>query len=177
MKIPSENSQFSKEPSLFIVTGTQEAVVYWAKDGEVEVVLRTVAEKKEDTDREGIFRAQRPNMVHHGVSFEDKQQKLKDKSVKDFLKRLPKELKGVKEVGEVVSVFLFTPDFMEEEIKNVLPSSVKDKIKNTFSGNFIKEHTLELVKKIDSFRQGKKVIPTDEDAVKILNIGKNKNQR
>ncbi len=172
MKIPSENYQFSNEKTIILVTGAQGALVYFANEGEVDLVSEIEADKIEDTDKSGIFRVKRPKMVHHGVSFEDKQEKIKDKTTKDFLKKLRVELKELKVSEGVDSVFLFTPDFMEGHILESFPSEMKDRVKNVFVGNYRKEHPLDLVKKIGSFRDDKRVKPVGEEALKILKKGK-----
>ncbi|MFP4539744.1 MAG: hypothetical protein ACLFNN_02290 [Candidatus Paceibacterota bacterium] len=170
MKIPSKYYQFKDEPSIILVTANQEAYVYKVADGEVGKIGAIEAEKPEERDRPGVFVTRRKGMVHHGESLEEKQQKVKDKAIKNFLNKLKKELDDVlvTEGEEIPPIYLFTPDLMEGEIRKKVPKEVKEKIKTVFWGIYIREHPLDLVKKIDKVKQEKKVIPTDEEAIKIL---------
>ncbi len=173
MKIPSQYFQFNDRPTLILVTATQDAVLYWVENGKIEKNMEIVSDQKEDRDKPGVFRAKRPNMVHHGVAFEDKQQKVREKAVKDFLLKLNKDIKEKEDLVEKAeSIFIFTSDFMEREVLDILPEKIKEKIDKVFTGNYTKEHQLELIKKINSFFDEKKVVPTDEEANKILKRGK-----
>ncbi|MGM0629171.1 MAG: hypothetical protein ACQESA_01990 [Patescibacteria group bacterium] len=172
MKIPSKNHQFTGKPTLLLVTAAQDAVLYKAEDGEMYNIMEIIADKKEDSDKPGVSRTKRPNVVEHGIALEEKQQKLREKAIKDFLGKLEDNLKKTEELERIKSIYLFTPDFMEEGIINALPKEVKNKVEKTFLGNYTKEHPLELVKKIDSLLAEKRVIPTDEEAAKILKRGK-----
>ena len=173
MKIPSKNHQFSKEPTLLIVTGTKKALVYRACDGEIEEVLQVGAEKPEVPDKPGVFiKGGDKNMVHHGASFEDKQKKLDEKIRKDFLKKLNKKLDELSQKEELRSIYIFTPERIKEVVLKETPSALEKKVKNVFYGNYVSEHPVDLVKKIDSIQKGKKVVLTDEEADKILKRGK-----
>ncbi|MFP4022827.1 MAG: hypothetical protein ACLFTS_03195, partial [Candidatus Paceibacterota bacterium] len=90
MKIPSKYYQFKDEPSIILVTANQEAYVYKVADGGVSKIGAIEAEKPEERDRPGVFVTRRK-----GMSLEEKQQKVKDKAIKNFLNKLKKELNDV----------------------------------------------------------------------------------
>ncbi len=172
MKIPAEFHQFTDGVNLLIVTGTQEAVVYKAIGG----VLEQCDEIKVDVEDErgekpGVVINRRKNMVHHGTSLEDKQQQQKEKAVRSFMKELAVHVKELSQKEDITSVYLFTPDFAENSIREELPNNVQDRILTVFHGNFVHEHPLDLVKKVDKFLSDKKIVPTDEEAAKILKRG------
>lgn len=176
MKIPSKNYQFPTGINFLIVTGVKEALVYRAEKGNIEEILEVVGERPEgatDSSRPGVFISGGRNMQHHGGSSENKQEKLDVKTKERFLKILKGELKKVMGKEDIESIYLFTPDFMENDIKKIITAKITDKFVNVFLGNYIFNHPLDLVKKIDIFWQGKKVKATKEEVAKILKRGKN----
>lgn len=174
MKIPSENYQFLNEQSLLVVTSLQKALIYKAKDGEIEKILEIDVDKEKRKDyfeNVGVFKAGVKELLHHGRSLEDKQQKEREKRKKIFLKKLKKDIKQIKDINDFDSVYLFVPESIENGLKKEIPNSLKDRVGAIFYGNFVSDHKVELIKKIDSLQKEKKIVLTKEEAKKILDRG------
>ncbi len=170
MKIPSENYQFSNEPSILVVTGIREALIYYAREGEVDRLSEIMAEKPEDPGKPGVFITGGKNMIHHGASLEDKQRKIRDKAIKNFLSELKKDLKEIPDIDKIKSLYLFTPEPFEGSVLEEIPAKLKKKIENTFYGNYTNKHPIDLVKKITTVKNKKKEDLTEEEAREILKL-------
>ena len=171
MQIPLKKYQFLNEQSLIVVTSVHEGFVYKALNGKIEKILKIDVEKKEnedDLESPGVFKGGVKELVHHGRSLEDKQQREGEKRKTAFLKKLKNTFNEIKNIENFISVYIFTPESIESELKNEIPIDLKNKIKAIFQGNFYNDHELELVRKIDSLQKEKKVVLTKEEASNIL---------
>ena len=168
MKIPQEHHQFSGERALLVVTGSQDALFYSAGDGELVQHKPLQAEDRQPDDSPGVVINKTGDSVRHAVSLEDRQQQLHDKTVRHFLQRFADHLKEYFSDGRVTSVFLFTPDFMENTVREQLPKTLAGVLVHVFTGNYTRMHPLKLIEKIDGHFNEKKVVPTGGQAAEIL---------
>lgn len=145
MKIPSKLPQFLVKKSLLVVTSRQKAVFYFAYAGDITSIDSIEIPKPHYFDREGFFIGRNNNLTFRsGAVYE-----LKDQMIKKELFPVFKDaLQKLKNLG-FQQIFLFSPNHMITEIKNIIPSFCRDKIAMTFKGNFILFHPIRLLKKID----------------------------
>lgn len=149
MKVPYTFTTLQKTNALLLVAGAQTAVLYRLRDGEIHERETVRISKPEYTDREGRFEHREGSGTLHGSGsvYESKDYYIEQK----FFKELHKRISSVKQSYD--SVYVFAPLRMLERLVKTLPVPVAGKIKRKFSGNFIKHHPLDLLKKIRSIRR------------------------
>ncbi len=165
MKISRELPQFDTERAIFVVTGKQEAKFYLVNKGKIKEIDSFKIEKPRYSDREGWFKRRvRGFVMGSGAPLEPKKQKI----IKDFLKKLEKNLKGTLSKNEVDSIYIFSPHYLLSRVKKTLPSSAKKKLEMTIDGEYYFQHPFELLEKI-SLKKEEKKKPKTEEAKKLLN--------
>lgn len=147
MKIPSTLLQFKDKTALLLVTGTEEASFFIARDGIIGNVFQFKLEKTKFSDREDSGR-------HGTVAFENggKIEKLKKNDRTNFLKSFKEGIKGLLTEEKIDFVYLFAPDTVTKELSEALPATLKKKLVKTYKGNFCKETALNILKKIKNER-------------------------
>lgn len=151
MKISNQFPALQRVNALFLVAGSQSAVIYRLREGELHDKETVQIEKPEYTDREGHFESVGPHGKLHGSGsvYEPKNEYM----LKKFLSAVVDEIKKIRSPFD--SIYLFAPMHMQKSIESALPNSISKKIKRTFSGNFIKEHPTALLRKVRSLREFK----------------------
>lgn len=147
MKIPSTLLQFKGKTALILVTGTEEANFFIARDGVIGNVFHFKLEKTKFSDRED-------SSQHGSVVFENggKIEQLKRVARQNFIKTFKEETKKLLTEQKVDLVYLFAPDSINKELGEVLPAALKKKLIKTYLGNFCKEATTSILKKIKNQR-------------------------
>lgn len=147
MKIPSTLLQFKGKTALILVTGTEEANFFIARDGVVGNIFHFKLEKTKFSDREDS--AQRGSIVFENGG---KIEQLKRVARQDFVKTFKEETKKLLTEQKVDLVYLFAPDSINKELEKTLPAVLKKKLVKTYLGNFCKETVPNILKKIKNER-------------------------
>lgn len=133
--------QFTNTGALLIVCGTQDAIIYFAKDGQVEQLEFIEIEKTKYSDNEGFFSSFGRNMVS-GASREID----KNDTNKKLVKELESELKNIFQSRKIDEVYIFAPSHID--IVPSLALANTKLIKKQLKGNYVKKHPFDLLKKI-----------------------------
>ncbi|KKQ39906.1 MAG: hypothetical protein US58_C0026G0012 [Candidatus Magasanikbacteria bacterium GW2011_GWA2_37_8] len=143
MKIPSILLQFKNKTGLILVTGTEEANFFIARDTVISNIFHFRLEKTKFSDREDSAR-------RGLVAFEtgSKIEQLKKLAKQDFIKNFKEATKKLVVEQKVDVVYLFAPSSIIKELEKALPAVLKKKLVKTHAGNFCKESVLKILKKI-----------------------------
>ena len=144
MKITKTLPQFAKETALLIVTGTEEADFYLAREGVLDKVAAFKVEKFHYSDREDFGRK-------GSVVFEsgDKFSQRKKMIRRDFLQGVKDNLKHIAgDNAGISTVYVLTPAEVKKDLAAALPPKLAAKVKKVISGNFHKEHPFVWLEKI-----------------------------
>jgi protein required for attachment to host cells len=148
MKIKKELSLFKEKKSLIIVTGKQSAKIYLAENKQInlleEIEIPTLSSQY--SDREGHFKrsGRQKYYIASGSVYEAKKQHL----FKKFSNQLSKKVSSLNNKEKPQELYLFTPDYMKNEIKKNFNKLLKEKIVMEFEGNYLDDHVFDLLKKI-----------------------------
>ncbi len=145
MKISEKLPQFKKEKVLIIVTGNHVADFYYAKDKEIEKIESIEITTPHYSDREGFFKTSGRGEVYETGSVYEPQ---KQEERKKFLKKLKETANHILKNNKITQVYIYSPDYILNEVKQNLPQSLKKKVKDTFEGNYHKTHPFKLLEKI-----------------------------
>lgn len=145
MNISRDLPQFTDEKALLVVTGKQEAEVYAAGDGIIEKVASCKVEKPTFSDHEGSFRMRAHGGLTRSGSYEEVR---KEKLLEDFVKEFKKILKEALVNRSPDRVYLFTPAYMVNRVRDALPANIQKILKRTIRGNFYERHPFEILAKL-----------------------------
>ncbi len=143
MQISDKLPQFIDDSALLLVTGSQEADIYLAKNAEILAIGSVVLEKSHYSDREDFGR--RGSIVFESDA---KSEKIKTAKRTDFLKLFKDYVKDLSVEQKVKKVYLYAPAENLADLKKSLPVALQKKLKGVFEGNFHKEKPFDLLKKI-----------------------------
>jgi hypothetical protein len=143
MKISKSLPQFEKEPSLFVVTGKQDAAFYKAYNGTIEQIGEFKIPKPKYSDHEGHYRMKGMGEVVSSGGWERRD----DFVIKDFLLGLKSHLKGM-HANDFSKMYVFAPSKVKNAIASVVPSQLRKKTAAVIEGNFVKSPPDNLLKKI-----------------------------
>lgn len=160
MKISDDYPILQALNALFIVSGTQSAIIYRLRKG--EIIEKETIEIPTPTysDKEGRFESRGPRgrLQGSGMVYRSNKQYIQQ----EFLKSLLKELKAIRKPFD--SIYLFAPKTISEDIIEALPKTLQKKVKSKMHGNFTKAHPTELLTKLRNSREFKKL------SLKLLRI-------
>lgn len=173
MHIKQELPLFENKKALIIVTGKSVAKIYLALDKKIELIEEFEMPKPSTqyTDREGHFKRSggRGDYIGSGSVHEPDKEHFANK----FSAELGEKVKVVYEENNPKEVYLFTPGYMKNEIKEDFSNSLKDKLVMEFDGNYAENHPFDLLKKIkeeDEKRDPEK--PRSKEVDDLINKGK-----
>ncbi len=171
MMIKKGLPKFQKETSLIVVSGTNDARLLIAKDGEINEVEYIKANKPDYSDKEGHFKVRTSGKtIRSGAVYEDKVHIVKQ----EYYKLLQPKLKSYTGKHDFNNIYLFCPQPINEEITKNFPSNVRNKITLVETGNFKRLHPLKLLEKIHKLEMGPKVLKNyNPEAKHILDKFKN----
>jgi hypothetical protein len=133
MRIPKHLIQFREEPTLLLVTGKQDAVIYKAFRGTLEKLTSFKIPRPHYSDNEGT--ASTPH-------------ELRDRDIiRDFLHELNARLKSIGTVG-YKALYLFTPSNVKNKIQNGLPQPLQAILKGVIEGNYYNFSPSQILAKI-----------------------------
>jgi hypothetical protein len=162
MKLSEKDHQFNETEAWVIVNSKQNALLYKLFKGEFMEVDSCNVDMPTYSDNEGFFQTSGNGQVHNTGNVREDKQDIEENVIKEFLT----ELRGVAKVVEGGQLYLFTPDYMAERVKSVLPHNTN--IKNEWHGNYVNSNERDIVSMITDHISDKKVVPTSEEAQKIL---------
>lgn len=145
MRISRDLPQFTDEDVFLVVTGKQEAEVYAAGDGIIEKIASCKVEKPTFSDHEGSFRMRAHGGLTRSGSYEEVR---KEKVLEDFIKEFRKMLKQVLVNRMPDRMYLFTPAYMVNRVRDALPVRMRNILKRTIRGNFYERHPFEILAKL-----------------------------
>lgn len=167
MKIPREFPKFQGKNALIVVTGLHEADFYIAKDGFLEKIGDFKLLFPRYSDKEGFF-----EHAGHGRIFETGSVLEKDKiEIRHrFLKEMDEILDQVVMKRDITDIYIFTPDFLKKELKELLPKEDRKKIRYIIKGNYTHLHPLQVLEIIGKKEKIGWKVPLSEEARKILKL-------
>lgn len=163
MKLPQKLSQFKDKSSLLLVSGKQEMVIYKVIDDEIIEEKHFKIPNPSYSDNEGHFKVRsQGKVIRSGNVREVDDHEIIVKFKNELLKNLKKINKNFDQV--LISV----PAKIKNEILDVLPRPIKEKVIKTIIGNYCSFPPIEILSKfLDKKKDSKKVIKNPE-AKKIL---------
>ncbi|MDD3778366.1 MAG: hypothetical protein ACOX0H_01990 [Patescibacteria group bacterium] len=170
MEISKELPSFEKKKALIIVTGKQSAKLFVVNNGELNLLQEfdIPTPSSEYTDNEGHFKSRgEGGYIASGSVREPKKEYLFDK----FSSKLTEVVVDQDSLEKIQEIYLFTPEYMKNELKDSFPNIIQEKIVMEFYGNFGDQHVFELLKMIQekgSEESMDKITPISKKAQKIL---------
>jgi hypothetical protein len=143
MKISKSLPQFEKEPSLFVVTGKQDAAFYRAQDGTIEQIGEIKIPKPRYSDNEGHYRMKGMGEAVSSGGWERRD----DFVIKDFLHELKSHLKSM-HANDYAKMYVFAPSKVKNVIADVVPYQLRKKTAAIIEGNYFKSTPQHLLKKV-----------------------------
>jgi hypothetical protein len=170
MQIEQNLPQFVNEYALLVVTGKQTAELYVAHNGEIEELDTFTVDRTKPDDVAGHFEQSghgqtfRAGSAHEPSDYDEKAQS-------EFLKELGRHLEAVADEYTRDAVYVFSPEHLKNQINDVLPHAIRDRIVHQFVGNYTKHHPFELLKGIANEQPASGMTemgPHEEQAQEIL---------
>ena len=144
MKVSNDYPLLQKTNALLIVAGKQAAKIYRLKEGYIDERDTIEVETPLYTDREGHFEHRSGNaMFGSGSVYENKDQYIQTR----FLKELVEHIKKITVPYD--KIYLFSPGYILNIIKEALPAELKNKLDKAIDGNFTKHHPNDLLGKLN----------------------------
>lgn len=173
MHIKQELPLFENKKSLLIVTGKSVAKFYLALDKEIELIEEFEMPKPSTqyTDREGHFK--RSGATEGYIGSGSVHEADKEHFANKFSSELAEKAGLLDKEKEPKEIYLFTPDYMKNKIKEDLGASLKKKIVMEITGNYSENHIFDLLKKIKEENESKNPEkPISKEARDLMNKGK-----
>jgi len=166
MQIKNGLPKFEKVTALIIVSGFNDARLLKAGNGEISEEEYIKAEKPAYSDREGNFKTRSAGKTFRsGAVYEDKVHIVK----KEYFNSLRTKLKRYTGNNEPSYLYIFCPEPIKEEIKDIFPSSLQTKLTLVETGNYNALHPFKLLEKIQRLDEKLKIIKNYRpEAKKIL---------
>ena len=153
-------SQFKNKKALLVVTGLHEADFYIAKDGNLQKTGDFKLLNPHYSDKEGFFeRSGHGRVLETGSVLETNKIEIRHR----FLKGMDKILDSIVKRQKITDIYLFSPNFVVNELTQLLPKEDRKKIRYIFIGNYTHMHPFQLLAKIkDQERLGRSEEHTSE---------------
>lgn len=153
MTISEGLPRFDNERALLITTGKQVGKLYYATKGRVHEIDHLELETPKYSDREGFFaRSGSGRAYGAGAPYEPKDTETKRK----FLRQFGVRIKEAVAKRKTDAIYLFTPNYAIKELKEELSGELRDKIRFSFMGNYVKFGPEDLLSKIQARLDGRK---------------------
>lgn len=163
MKIPQKLSEFKNKKSLLLVSGKQEMVIYKIIDDEIIKESHFKIPNPSYSDNEGHFKVRSQGKVIRSGSVREVDDR---EIIVKFKNELIKNLKKIKK--DFDQVLISFPAKTKNEILDVLPQPIKEKLVKTIIGNYCSFTPIDILSKfLDKKKNSKKIIK-DPEARKIL---------
>jgi hypothetical protein len=146
VKIPQDLPQFSRQAALILALGWQEAVLYHAVNGRIELVEKLKEARPAYSDKEGHFKTRsHGKVIRSGAPRELP----KEIAARDLWHRLVAVLK--KQRGDGASLLVSCPPQHKNYILAKLPSRWRGRLAALVPGNITHWHPLEIIKRFGRF--------------------------
>jgi len=168
MKIKKELPLFEQKKAFIIVTGKQSANIYLASNGEINLVdeLYIPSPSSEYSDNEGHFKRRGSGGVISSGSVREPQ---KAYLFKKFSTELSKLIAKLDDKEKVQELYLFTPDYIKNNLRNSLTKLLQNKIVMEIFGNYGDSHVFDLLKMINKENEHfGATTPTTKEAQKLM---------
>ncbi|MBZ1356328.1 MAG: host attachment protein [Candidatus Nealsonbacteria bacterium] len=164
MQISEKLPQFTKK-SLIIVTGGQSAEIYFVHKGMIDKLDSFKFENLKYSDNEGFFaRGGKGMNFGYGGTLEENKQEFIHKFLKELRVLIDKNFKE----KEPENIYVFSPDYMKNDLRDSLSKEMQSKIVLSLNGNFTEVHPFDLLKKIKREIDKKRPSIISETVKKIL---------
>lgn len=151
MQIEKNLPQFAGEKVLLIVAGETTARFFIAGDGIIEEAEPLQIPRVHYSDKEGFFiKGAGVQKTSGSVREEDRRS-----AQAEFLQDLVVEVQRLHTHDHFHSLYLFSPDYMSKETKEVLPADLRSLIKMEFPGNLAWKHPFDFLRAIKSRQEGR----------------------
>src|SRR3989344_2493916 len=145
MQIPKTLLKLGNDKILFIATGKQVANIYLASGEEIDLIKTIKIDAPKYSDKEGFSaRTKGGKFYCSGSALKDLDDIVKVK----FLEELGKLLRGIIVGKKFKSIYVFTPDYMTNGVKDVFPRIAGNTKIFFIKGNFTKYSPIDLLEKI-----------------------------
>ncbi|PIR87430.1 MAG: hypothetical protein COU11_00210 [Candidatus Harrisonbacteria bacterium CG10_big_fil_rev_8_21_14_0_10_49_15] len=148
--IPLNLPQFKNEPTLIITAGTQSGSISLAHDGLLEKIKFARIPRPRYSDNEGFFvrNARVIGRLVGGIrmgSGSTREDNHKEEIRHLFLKDIEATLKDQEQIAlqtktPISGIYLFCPHYIREELIKHIPTSLKNKLINSYDGNYVNNH-------------------------------------
>ncbi|MBX4215716.1 DUF2795 domain-containing protein [Candidatus Parcubacteria bacterium] len=144
--IPGELPQFDQTPTLLIVAGKYEMVLYRAERGRMTEIAAHKAPRRHYSDDEGAFKVRTGvGTVRSGAPREIGDD---EAAMQDFRRHIRVLLKNIVRPRDYDAICLFVPSEMKTAVIKSLPASFARKVACVIEGNLFKTHPLELLERL-----------------------------
>lgn len=147
MRIKEDLSIFGHKRVLLVVAGKQTAKIYLIDHRELELIdlIALPNPSSQYTDREGHFEQRSVSgYISSGSVYEPKKEYL----FKKFTKELSKMVARIDKTKEISEIYLFSPSYIKNEIKDSLKKYSHDKLIMEIKGNYSEGHPHDLIEKL-----------------------------
>ncbi|HOB89919.1 MAG TPA: hypothetical protein PKG74_01130 [Candidatus Colwellbacteria bacterium] len=150
MQISSKLFQFNKENALIVVAGVFEADFYLASAGEINKAAGFEFDKVKYENEKSIYLKAVPETgIRGGLSYDNDYQKI---AIKEFTKNFGEVFNQTLKNEKIDSIYILAPDKIISLIPEMLPASLKPKIKSKKEGNYLKAHPFEIIELIEELK-------------------------
>jgi hypothetical protein len=145
MQIQHSLPQFDTRKTLLIISGKQEAKLYVAHKGVIQLWKEFQVPTPHYSDREGFFMTRgRGAVMQAGAIYEAKEQVI----FTNFYHELNTQLKEFFAKQSAEDIVLCAPEYCLQNIQSHLPVSTRKKIIATLPGNYLKQHPFDILKRV-----------------------------
>lgn len=157
--------QFEGSSTLLVVMGTHHGIIYYALDGDVELLEEVRIDTPTYSDKEGLFmRAGNGMMYSVGAVLESKEKT----AVGKFSRELAAMIEEIAKYKEIEKICLFAAPEMKSFIKKDWKAGIAEKIACWFDGNYTALTPMKLVAMYQEEEDGKREKKPVGDAKKLL---------
>lgn len=169
MKITRDLPQFEGKKVLITVTGLHEADFYFAGDGQIRKIGEFKLLFPHYSDMEGFFESAGGGRIFKsGSILEVEKMEIRHR----FLKEMDRILDEMVKRNKFDEIYIFSPIYLKNELKSLLPREDRKRVKQNFQGNFTHFHPFQLLLMIKQSQKLGFKVPIKKDTGKILNLPK-----
>lgn len=148
MKIPRQLSQFAGEHVLVVVAGKQQALLYSAHDGYINLIDSLFIPRPHYSDHEGEFKTRSQNGTMRSGSANE----LRDQDIiSEFMRELKKHFKHI-ESEKYSGVYVLAPSKTKNTIVQHMPKTLENRLRGVVLGNYHHASPLDVIRKIADAR-------------------------
>jgi len=166
MKIKQELPQFEDKKALLIVSGKKEAKFYLANAGEVKKIDQLLPEEFKYSDNEGYFETRAMGKV---VGSGSVRERMKNYLIQQFSDKLADKTLSLDKENKFDEIYLFSPDYMKNWVRENLSPQLIKKIVLQSEGNYVQNPPFDLLEKIKKYEEEKRpAVPHTKEVDKLM---------